>query len=223
MLWAGQTVSTGPFTSKLITAARRTWALLCWTDVETTLPNRGVFEQIEVYNLVLLSIEPSLTLSGMACQASDRVARSWIASSGRLLRGGLRLVIRGRGNVLSFWICLCFIFLAITAIGCVGAMWKDPMLTAVFFTNILPSAPGTEWGARRHNRGFLRGGLAAAGLSPFLFLSHRSRRRSRLLAHYLGPGSLAFRWVASGRAWAAQLVAWLSLAAELQQLHSWSA
>ncbi len=59
---------------------------------------------------------------------------------------GLRLVIRGRGKVLCFWICLCFIFLAITTIGCVGAMWKDPMFTTVFCTNTLPSAPGTVRG-----------------------------------------------------------------------------
>ncbi len=42
-----------------------------------------------------------------------------IVSSGRLPSRGLRLVIRGRGKVLSFLICLCFIFLAITAIDCV--------------------------------------------------------------------------------------------------------
>ncbi len=106
----------------------------------------------------------------MACQASACVAKGLIVSSGRPPSGGLRLVIRGRRKVLSFWKCLCFIFLTITVIGCVGAMWKDPMFTTVFFTNTLPSAPGTEWGARRHNRGFLRGGPAAARLSPFLFL-----------------------------------------------------
>ncbi len=93
---------------------------------------------------------------GMSCQASAHVARSWIVLSGWPPSGGLRLVIRERGKMLSFWICMCFIFLAITAISCVGTMWKDPMFTAVFFTNTLPSAPGTEWGARRHNRGFFR-------------------------------------------------------------------
>ncbi len=64
-----------------------------------------------------------------------------------------------------------------------GAKWNDPMFTTVFFTNTLLSAPGTEQGARRHNRGFLRGGLAAAGLSHFLFLSLRSGRRLRRWVH----------------------------------------
>ncbi len=107
----------------------------------------------------------------MACQASARVARGWIVLSGRPPSGGLRLMIRGRGKVLYFLTCLCFIFLAITAIGCMGVLWKYPMFTTVFFTNTLPSEHGTERGARRHNRGSFRAGLAAAGLSPFLFLS----------------------------------------------------
>ncbi len=151
----------------------------------------------------------------MACQASARVARGWIVLSGRLPSGGLRLVIRGRGKVLSFWICLCFIFLAITAIGCVGAILKHPVFTTVFSTNTLPSAPRTERGAWRQNRGFLRGSPAAARLGPFLFLSLRSRRHlRRCVQHYLGPGSLALqKWVASGRAWATAglgLGSWLS-------------
>ncbi len=127
----------------------------------------------------------------MACQASARVAKGWIVSSGGPPSGGLRPVRRGRGKVLSFWKCLCFIFLAITVIGCVGSMWKDPKFTTVFSTNTLPSAPGTEQGARRHNRGFFRGGLAAAGLGPLIFLSLRSGRRPSCWVHHnLGPGSL---------------------------------
>ncbi len=73
------------------------------------------------------------------------------------------------------YVCV-FIFLAITAIGCVGAMWKDPMFTTVFFTNTLSSARGIERGARRHNRGFLRGGPAEVELSPFLFLCLQSNQ-----------------------------------------------
>ncbi len=50
------------------------------------------------------------------------------------------------------------------------------------------------------------GSLALAGLGPFLFLSLWSGRRLMCwVQHYLGPGSLALRWVASGRAWAAGL------------------
>ncbi len=85
-------------------------------------------------------------------------------------------------------------------------MWKDPMFTGVFFTNTLPSAPGTERCNRKHNRVFLRGGPSAVGFSPLLFLSHWSGRHLRhWVQHYLGPGSISLRWVASGRAWAAVL------------------
>ncbi len=117
---------------------------------------------------------------------------------------------RGRGKVLSFWKCLCFIFLAITAIGCVGSMWKDPMFTTVFFTNIVRTR---NWMGRRINRGFLKGSPAAAGLSPLLFLFHWSGRRPRhLVQHYLGQGSRSLRCVASGRVWAAvlRLGGWLN-------------
>ncbi len=114
------------------------------------------------------------------------------------------------------------------------------MFTTVFFTNTLPSAPGTERGARGHNRGFLRGGPAGAGLSPLLFLSHWSGRCQRhLVQHYLGPGTLSHRWMASGQAWAVGLglgswlnswrreLCWLlsrrHLGCDSKQLQSWSA
>ncbi len=76
------------------------------------------------------------------------------------------------------------------------------MFTTVFYTSTLPSAPGTEQGARRHNRGFLRGSPDAAGLSPLLFLSRRSGRHlRRWVQHNLGQGVSGM----SGRA-----RAWLS-------------
>ncbi len=60
--------------------------------------------------------------------------------------------------------------------------------------NTLPSAPGTERGAWRFNRGSLGVGPATAGLGPSLFLSHRSGRRlGHWVQHNLGPGSLALR------------------------------
>ncbi len=55
----------------------------------------------------------------MACQASARMARGWINSSDRL-HGGRALVRDGRGNLLSFWECLCFSFSTITEDGCLG-------------------------------------------------------------------------------------------------------
>ncbi len=82
----------------------------------------------------------------MACQASARVARGWINSSGRL-HGDRALVKDGRGKLLSFWSFLCFIFSTITADGCMGACTGP-----VFATNTIPSAPGKE----RVKRDFLR-------------------------------------------------------------------
>ncbi len=133
----------------------------------------------------------------MACQASARVARGWINSSGRL-HGGRALVRDGRGKLLSFWECLCFIFSTITADGCMGAC-TDPVAT-----NTIPSAPGRKRGAKRFlTRGLLVGGPAMAGLDPLLFLSCRSGgRRRRRVQRYLGSGALALRrGVASGWAW----------------------
>ncbi len=147
----------------------------------------------------------------MACQASARVARGWIVLSGGPPSRGLRLMIRVRGKVLSFWICLCFTFLAITAIGCVGAMC-----------------------------GFLRGGPAAAGLSPLLFLFPRSGRRPRRWSNTIlgrdpwrfggwrlaecerwGSG-LAVGWAAGGRSfagcWVGAILGRLEAAAELERL-----
>ncbi len=48
--------------------------------------------------------------------------------------------------------CLCFDFLAITAISCVGAVF-----TTVFTTNTFLLAPRAERGAWRHDRGRLGG------------------------------------------------------------------
>ncbi len=133
----------------------------------------------------------------MACQASAREARGKIVSSGGSPRGDMTLVISERGNLLSFWACLCFIFLAITAAGCVGTFWTGPVFTKVFITNTLTSAPGTERGAWRHKRSCLGGGPAAARLCPLLFLSRRSgQRQRRMIQHQLGPGSLALRELA---------------------------
>ncbi len=135
----------------------------------------------------------------MACQASARVARGWINSSGRL-HGGRALVRDGRGKLLSFWECLCFIFSTITADSCMVAC-TDPVAT-----DTIPSAPGREWGAKRFlMRGLLVGGPAVAGLGPLLFLSCRSGgRRGRKVQRYLGSGALALRrGVASGWAWTA--------------------
>ncbi len=70
-------------------------------------------------------------------------------------------------------------------------MWKDPMFTAVFFTNTLPSAPGNERGI---TEAFLRGGPVAAQLRPLLFLSHRARSvalRSSLKAVGFGFDTIA--------------------------------
>ncbi len=133
----------------------------------------------------------------MACQASARVARGWINSSGRL-HGGRALVRDGRGKLLFFWECLCFIFSTITADGCMGAC-TDPVAT-----NTISSAPGRKRGAKRFlMRGLLVGGPAVAGLDPLLFLSCRSGgRRRRRVQRYLGSGALALRrGVASGWAW----------------------
>ncbi len=101
----------------------------------------------------------------------------------------------GRGKLLSFWECLCFIFSTITADGCMGAC-TDPVAT-----NTIPSAPGRKRGAKRFlTRGLLVGGPAVAGLDPLLFLSCRSGgRRRRRVQRYLGSGALALRrGVASG-------------------------
>ncbi len=57
--------------------------------------NAGVFERIGVNN--------------QFCQASARVARGWINSSGRL-HGGRALVRDGRGKLLSFRECLFYFF-----------------------------------------------------------------------------------------------------------------
>ncbi len=66
--------------------------------------------------------------------------------------------------------------------------------------------PKLNSGAWRHNKGFLRGGPAAAGLSPLFFLSRWSGiRLRRWVQHYLGPVSMSLRWVAFSRAWAAVL------------------
>ncbi len=133
----------------------------------------------------------------MACQASARVARGWINSSGRL-HGGRALVRDGRGKLLFFWECLCFIFSTITADGCKGAC-TDPVAT-----NTISSAPRRKRGAKRFlMRGLLVGGPAVAGLDPLLFLSCRSGgRRRRRVQRYLGSGALALRrGVASGWAW----------------------
>ncbi len=54
-----------------------------------TAQKKGSSEQIEVYNLIVLSPEPSLTLQG------------WPVRDGPP-SGGLSLVIRGRGKVFSF-------------------------------------------------------------------------------------------------------------------------
>ncbi len=98
--------------------------------------------------------------------------------------------------------------------------------------------PKLNSGAWRHNKGFLRGGPAAAGLSPLFFLSRWSGiRLRRWVHHYLGPVSMLLRWVAFSRAWAAVLglgvwlnssafggcwvgaiLGWLELAAELERL-----
>ncbi len=98
----------------------------------------------------------------MACQASARVARGWINSSGRL-HGGRALVRDGRGKLLSFRECLCFIFSTVTADGCMGAC------TGPVATNTIPSAPGRERGEKRFlKRGLLVGGPGRGGtrLSP---------------------------------------------------------
>ncbi len=138
----------------------------------------------------------------MACQASARVARGWINSSGQL-HGGRALVRDGRGKLLFFWECLCFIFSTITVDGCMGAC-TDPVAT-----NTISSAPGRKRGAKRFlMRGLLVGGPAVAGLDPLLFLSCRSggRRRHRV-QRYLGSGALALRrGVASGWAWTPSLL-----------------
>ncbi len=133
----------------------------------------------------------------MACQASARVARGWINSSGRL-HGGRALVRDGRGKLLSFRECLCFIFSTVTADGCMGAC------TGPVATNTIPSAPGRERGEKRFlKRGLLVGGPAVAGLDSLLFLSCRSGgRRRRRVQRYLGSGALTLRkGVASGWAW----------------------
>ncbi len=130
----------------------------------------------------------------MACQASARVARGWINSSGRL-HGGRALVRDGRGKLLSFRECLCFIFSTVTADGCMGAC------TGPVATNTIPSAPGRERGEKRFlKRGLLVGGPAVAGLNSLLFLSCRSGgRRRRRVQRYLGSGALTLRkGVASG-------------------------
>ncbi len=103
------------------------------------------------------------------------------------------------------------------------------MFTTVFFTNTLSSARGIERGARRHNRGFLRGGPAEVELSPFLFLCLQSGRcLRRWVQHYLGWRLAKHEWRGSGLA--EQLVARLSLAVEsvpswgdVKQMQSWSA
>ncbi len=107
----------------------------------------------------------------MACQTSALVARGWISSSD-WLHGGRALVRNGRGNLLSFWKCLCFIFPTIKAGGCLGA-WTGPE----FATNTFHSAPGIERGDRKLKRDCLGGGPAVARIGPFLFLSCRSGRR----------------------------------------------
>ncbi len=123
----------------------------------------------------------------MACQASARVARGWIYSSGRL-HGGRALVRDGRGKLLSFWECLCFIFSTIPADSCMVAC-TDPVAT-----DTIPSAPRRERGAKRFlMRGLLVGGPAVAGLDPLLFLSCRSGvRRGHRVQHYLGSGPWRF-------------------------------
>ncbi len=98
--------------------------------------NARVFEQIGLNNLVLLSPITHSDTSGMTFQASACVARGWINSSD-WLHGGRALVRDGRGNVLSFWKCLCFIFPTITAGGCLGTC-MGPELAR----NTIPSAPG---------------------------------------------------------------------------------
>ncbi len=75
---------------------------------------------------------------------------------------------------------------------------------------------GTERGARRHNGGFLRGGPAAAGPSPFLFLSGQA------WAAELGLGGWLAGWTADGAAlagcWVGPILGWLEAAAELGRL-----
>ncbi len=48
------------------------------------------------------------------------VSRGWIDLSDRL-HEGRALMMNGRGILLSFWECLCFIYTTITAGGCLGA------------------------------------------------------------------------------------------------------
>ncbi len=75
----------------------------------------------------------------------------------------------GRGKLLSFRECLCFIFSTVTVDGCMGAC-MGPVAT-----NTIPSAPGREQGEKRFlKRGLLVGGPAVAGLDSLLFLSCRS-------------------------------------------------
>ncbi len=135
--------------------------------------------------------------SGDGLPGLGRVARGWINSSGRL-HGGRALVRDGRGKLLSFWECLCFIFSTITADGCMGAC-TDPVAT-----NTIPSAPGRKRGCQEvsHKRPF--GGRSGRGGTrpfplPVLQIRRTPEAQGPTLSWVGGPG--ARRGVASGWAW----------------------
>ncbi len=81
------------------------------------------------------------------------------------------------------------------------ALFERSQCSQRCLSQTLPSAPGTERGAWRQNRGCFGDSPAVARLGPFLFLSLGSGRCLRCrVQHYLGPGSLALRkLIASGQ------------------------
>ncbi len=80
----------------------------------------------------------------MACQASARVARGWINSSGRL-HGGRALVRDGRGKLLFLRMFVFYFF------HCHSGRLHGRLYGPVA-TNTIPSAPGRERGEKRFLR-----------------------------------------------------------------------
>ncbi len=114
-------------------------ASLLWTRVGTTsLKCGGLQANCSEQTHFIIPITQSDT-TGMACQASACVTRGWIALSSLWPCGDGPLMLCGRGNLLSFWECLCFIISAIAAVSCLNACTGP-----VSAKNTLPSAPGTE-------------------------------------------------------------------------------